>query len=749
MKFLQQLYLALFFAFNISTNLLAQGDSPCTAALLTVNTTCINTNGTTVGATFSSSAANFGTPSCATWGAPDVWYYFTAPANGNVTITTSAGTITDGVLALYSATNCSTGGTQIGCDDDGNGLMSLITQSGLTSGAVYYVRVADYGASGDGTFSICITSPNTPANDDCAGAITLTPNTSCTTISGDNANATETQMGCFGGANDDVWYQFVATSTSHTIQVVGSASFDPEFQIFSGTCGGTSVNCVDDDYSDGGTETSTATGLTIGNTYWVRVYDTGYDVPATTTFTICVITVTPPVNDECAGAINVPINTGSTCTLQTAGTLVGASTSPIANGCSGTADDDVWFKFTATATELSININNINGSTTDLYHSVFSGTCGTLTNLICSDPNGSNLTGLTIGVVYYLRIFSYGSTPGETSTFDICILPTPPPPTNITCANMAPICSGSPTVFTAQSTGTSAAVGPNYDCLSTQPNPTWFYLEIDNPGLLSIDISAGSDVDFAIWGPYTSLANSKAACLTYPLPVDCSYSVSATEQANVAGTLNGNHYVLLVTNYANVTQIINIDQSQTAVATTNCAIVLPVEMSVYDVKIIDGKTSIIWITETERNNDYFLVQRSEDGSIWETISIKKGKGTSLVENSYEFFDEKPLIGISYYRLKQVDTDGKYVYTPIRSIKNLPDLDFTIYPIPAKDEVRINTDNKKLDDLQLFDILGSQIEVSYTILNGEYILPISSLKKGVYNVIITVEGKKVNRKLIKA
>ena len=747
MKLKLQLYISFFIL--LSSNLIAQGDSPCSATALTVNTNCTNTNGTTVAATFASDLANFGTPSCATWGAPDVWYYFIAPTNGIVTITTSPGSITDGVLALYSATTCSTGGTQLACNDDGNGMMSLITQTGLTSGATYYVRVADYGSSGDGTFSICITSPNTPSNDECAGAITLTPNTTCTPTTGNSGNATESLTGCYGTANDDVWYQFVATSPNHTVTVVGSASYNPVFQLFSVSCAGTSVLCTNDDFTDGGTETGTATNLTIGNTYWIRVYDYDADVPATTTFTICVVTVTPPVNDECAGAINVPINTGTTCTLQTAGTLVGASTSPIANGCSGTADDDVWFKFTATSTALSININNINGSTTDLYHSLFSGTCGTLTNLICSDPNGSNLTGLTIGVVYYLRIFSYGSTLGETSTFDICILPPPPPPTNITCANMAPICSGSPTVFTAQSSGTSAAVGPNYDCLFSTPNPTWFYLAIDNPGLLSIDISAGSDVDFAIWGPYTSLASSKAACLSYPLPIDCSYSSSAVEQANIAGTLHGKYYVLLVTNYANVTQIINIDQGQSAVATTNCAIVLPIEMTLYDVKIEDEKVHLNWVTATEKNNDYFIIQRSEDGNIWETIGVRKGKGNSIVENTYEMIDEKPLNGISYYRLKQVDFDGKYTFTPLRSIKNSKELDFTLYPLPAKDQVIINSNHEKIDQIQLIDVLGNQIEVIQKNINGESILDVSDLKSGIYTVILTVGDKTINRKLIKA
>ncbi len=745
MKPFQRLHFTLFLSIYTVTNLLAQGDTPCTATPLPINVSCTNTSGTTVGATFTT---DFGTPTCATWGAPDVWYYFTAPANGNVTITTSAGTMTDGVLALYSATDCSTGSVQLACNDDGNGMMSLITQTGLTSGAVYYVRVADYGATGDGTFNICITSPASPSNDECAGAITLTPNTTCTTVTGNSLNASQSLAGCSGTANDDIWYKFVATSTCHTVTVVGSANYNPVFQIFSVSCAGTSVICVNNNLTDGGTETNTTSGLTIGNTYWVRVYDYDSDVPATTTFTICVVTVVVPSNDECADAINVPINTGTTCTVQTAGTLVNATTSPIANGCSGTADDDVWFKFTATATDLSININNIVGSTTDLYHSIYSGTCGTLTNIKCSDPNGSNLTGLTINTVYYLRIYSYTSTTGQTSTFDVCILPTPPPPTNTTCANMDPICSGSPTVFTAQSTGTSAAVGPNYGCLSTTPNPTWFYLNIDNPGLLSINISAGSDVDFAMWGPYTSLATSKAACASYPAPIDCSYTSSATETADVTGTLNGQFYVLLVTNYANVTQIINIDQGSSAVATTNCAIVLPIEMVAYDVKIENEKAHLSWITATEKNNDYFAIQRSEDGTIWETISVKKGKGNSIIENRYEQIDEKPLVGISYYRLKQVDFDGRYTFTPMRSIKNSPKLDFTLYPIPAKDQITLNSNNEKIDQIQLVDILGNQIDVTYTIVNSEYVFDISTLKRGIYTVILTVGDKTVNRKLIK-
>lgn len=728
----------------------SQTNNPCGATALTVGTSCSYTGGTTVGLTYQNDAANYGTPSCASPGAPDGWYSFVAPTNGTVTITTQSGTMTDGGMSLYSSATCATG-TELACSDDVNGLMPEITQTGLTSGTTYYIRIWQY-SSGTGTFNICITKPiDPPANDNCAGATTVTVNGGATCTSqtaGTVLGATSSGVSlgaCGGTADDDVWYKFTATSTSQFISLnnIAGSTTDLYHIVYNGTCGslGTEILCSD-------AESSTLTGLTIGNTYYVRVYSYTATTGQTSTFDVCI--TSPPANDECTGALTVTANTGTTCTTQTAGTLVNATASAQSIGaCGGTADDDVWFKFTATSATMTTNINNIAGSTTDLYHTVYSGTCGSLgAAIICSDPNGNNLTGLTIGNTYYIRIYSYTSTPGQTSTFDVCILPTPPPPTNVTCNAMEPICSGSPTVFTAQADGSTAAAGPNYDCLATQPNPSWYYLEIDNPGLLSIDITAASDVDFAIWGPYTNLTNAKAACTTYPLPKDCSYSTSATEQANVPGTTNGQVYVLLVTNYASVTQIINIDQSTSAVATTNCAIILPVGMSLYDVTLDREKVKITWLTETELNNDYFSVQRSSDGQIWETIGLKKGMGTKSSQSYYEVIDEKPLTGISYYRLKQVDTDGKFSFSPIKLIKNSPELEFTVYPIPAKDIVKVNTNNKKLDAIEIVDILGNSIIAPYTIENGEYIYTIAHLKKGVYTINMQVDGQKITRRLIK-
>ncbi len=135
-----------------------------------------------------------------------------------------------------------------------------------------------------------------PANNNCAGAITLTSSATCSYTAGTVAAATQSVAGCAGTANDDVWYTFQAVSSSHTITVVGSGSFDAVVQVYSVSCGGTSLICRDNT-GTGGTETFTLTGLTAGNYYWIRVYDYYSGTPATTTFNIC---VTHPTAPNCA-----------------------------------------------------------------------------------------------------------------------------------------------------------------------------------------------------------------------------------------------------------------------------------------------------------------------------------------------------------------------------------------------------------------------------------------------------------------
>jgi|694.fasta_scaffold00173_77 gliding motility-associated-like protein len=267
-------------------------------------------------------------------------------------------------------------------------------------------------------FAVLSLNQLTAQTDNCSAAPLLPVNVSCVFTGGTSTGATQTIPGCAGNADDDVWYRFTATATSHSVTVVGSASYDAVLEIFSGSCSSlTSLNCVDATFN-GGTESTVLAGLTIGNTYYIRIYH--YAVGSGSgTFNICVSNApTPPSNDACSGAIPLTVNAGC---VNTTGNSYGATQSLA--GCAGTANDDVWFSFVANNYTQTIQTT---GSTSyDAVLQVFNGSCGALTSFTCVDNTFSGGTesvtvvGLVPGTTYFFRVFDYYS--GNGSTFSVCV----------------------------------------------------------------------------------------------------------------------------------------------------------------------------------------------------------------------------------------------------------------------------------------------------------------------------------------
>ena len=139
------------------------------------------------------------------------------------------------------------------------------------------------------------------------------------------------------------------------------------------------------------------------------------------------------------------------------------------------------------------------------------------------------------------------------------------------CNNATAFCTNSGANFPA-STGNNSPNGPNYGCLFTQPNPAFFFLQIDNPGNITLSLfsTPANDIDFICWGPFsdpTTMCNQLTAANTE----DCSYSASSIETCQINGATAGDYYVLLITNYSNSS--CNINFSQTAGnGTTDCCI---------------------------------------------------------------------------------------------------------------------------------------------------------------------------------
>jgi gliding motility-associated-like protein len=141
------------------------------------------------------------------------------------------------------------------------------------------------------------------------------------------------------------------------------------------------------------------------------------------------------------------------------------------------------------------------------------------------------------------------------------------------CGTASPFCTATGAATFPASQNTTAPSGPNYGCLFSQPNPAWFYLQIANAGPLTLNMtnSANVDIDFIIWGPFTSASTACSSGLT-GTAVACSYSGSSNETGVIPSAVVGEVYVLMVTNYSNQPTTISVAQTG-GTGATNCSIV--------------------------------------------------------------------------------------------------------------------------------------------------------------------------------
>ncbi len=266
-------------------------------------------------------------------------------------------------------------------------------------------------------------------SDDCAGAGPLTVNATCTTTAFTNDENGQPETGtpnpsCMTGTeSSDVWYR--VTGTGGTLQVtVSGTDRNAAIAVWSNCPGTTQVACMNVVSGASGSMTFSSVSAT---TYYIQIVRTSGGPNADMVGNICVTSVVPPpANDNCAGATVI---TQSASCSPTSGTVTGATSSGITS-CTGTTDDDVWYSFTATAT--SAIITRTTGGSWDSGVEVFASTGAAPgscigTSLGCQDPESDFMvSGLTIGMNYYVRMYTWGSgfIPANPS-FTICVT-TPP-----------------------------------------------------------------------------------------------------------------------------------------------------------------------------------------------------------------------------------------------------------------------------------------------------------------------------------
>ncbi len=546
---------------------------------------CIPANlahGYTYGGTASAQPTNVGT-GCGTT-EDDIWFSFVAGPSGSQTInfTNLVATPASAKInhSVFSGTCDAL--TQLYCS---TALSSNAT--GLTPGQTYYVRAYTLGSNPAQRveFDLCITSP--PANDNCANAqeVGVNPIWECSVALNQPGNTlgatpsttpTTPGTGC-GTTDDDVWFRFTATNNIHIINlnsIVGTpASVTLNHSVYSGTCDAPVLKYCSNQLE------SVATGLTPNEVYYIRVYSSGNTAGQSATFNVCVSTPPPPAtNDECGAAIPITVNTNSKCAPANLahGNIIGATASSQPSTCTGTENDDVWFTFTATSTTHFINLLNVEGTTDDLNHAVYTGTCdGGLTLKYCSTAGSLESTSTTFIVdqLYYVRVWS-NSSASQVTIFDICVK------SISTCEGAEPFCGSSvdnPYIYDNTTGVTSTG---QIACLFTTPNPTYYTLHIGETGPIEFNILQNTefdadgnpigtnlDVDYVAWGPFSSEESCDeivfGPCTPVPCPnnttnpnfypvgnvADCSYDGSFTETLHLPDAQEGEYYVILVTNF--------------------------------------------------------------------------------------------------------------------------------------------------------------------------------------------------------
>lgn len=176
---------------------------------------------------------------------------------------------------------------------------------------------------------------------------------------------------------------------------------------------------------------------------------------------------------------------------------------------------------------------------------------------------------------------------------------------------------------------------------------------------------------------------------------------------------------------------------------------IPVELTSFVASVSEGKVLLNWTTATEMNNSGFFVEKNS-GNGFETIGFVSGNGTSTNQMNYSFADKFVKSGVFTYRLKQVDFDGSYNYSPeiIVDAENINPTDFSLrqnYPNPFNPSTTINfslpVDSKVT--LKVFNVLGQEV---ITLINSNMTagyhdvkFNASAINSGVYFARIDVSG----------
>ncbi len=192
------------------------------------------------------------------------------------------------------------------------------------------------------------------------------------------------------------------------------------------------------------------------------------------------------------------------------------------------------------------------------------------------------------------------------------------------------------------------------------------------------------------------------------------------------------------------------DGDRFTIGNTDVTLPLPVELISFNASALGDAVRLDWATATETNNDFFTVERSTDGSDWQSVLTVQGSGNSDQVQTYSAIDENPIKGLTYYRLMQTDYDGIFTFSESRVV-NVTNIAENLYaaPNPSNGVFTINREVLDVENIRIYDRQGKEID-SYLISNkSQLMVDLSASPEGVYFLNISIdEGPAETIRLIK-
>ncbi|MFD1870909.1 T9SS type A sorting domain-containing protein [Hymenobacter bucti] len=320
-------------------------------------------------------------------------------------------------------------------------------------------------------------------------------------------------------------------------------------------------------------------------------------------------------------------------------------------------------------------------------------------------------------------------------------------PTLTLGASATTVCQGGATVLTATgSTGSYTLTAPN---TPTQTNTTGVFTvapSVSTTYTVTAPTACGPATQQQLTVTVPELTVSPAAAT-----IVLGSSVKLTATTNVNGAVYswrdmGTSTILgiadapilaplLTTTYRVTSTVAGCALSKDVPVTVRLVQPLPVTLSRFEAAWSPGGPVLSWTTASEINNDYFAIERSLDGVMFKTIGRQAGAGTATVAHAYQFADAEGAALTApalYYRLRQVDSDGKATYSPVRTVA-VGRAGLALFPNPAAAHATL-IGAAPSATVRVLDPLGRVVATTTTNAAGSAQLALpAGLPRGVYLV----------------